>query len=93
MSVTVNRTMAEALNISVGQVFQTLATYVGSSFVGQINKFGLTFQVYAQAECIFTADPGGHRGAAGARRQWHDGAAGHGGDDHADHRSGPGAAV
>jgi hydrophobic/amphiphilic exporter-1 (mainly G- bacteria), HAE1 family len=50
MSVAVNRTKAEELQISIGQVFQTLATYVGSSFVGQINKFGLTFQVYAQAE-------------------------------------------
>ena len=50
MSVAVNRTQAEALQISTGQVFQTLATYVGSSFVGQINKFGLTFQVYAQAD-------------------------------------------
>jgi HAE1 family hydrophobic/amphiphilic exporter-1 len=49
MSVVVNRTKAEELQISIGQVFQTLATYAGSSFVGQINKFGLTFQVYAQA--------------------------------------------
>jgi HAE1 family hydrophobic/amphiphilic exporter-1 len=49
MAVAVNRTKAEELQISTGQVFQTLATYVGSSFVGQINKFGLTFQVYAQA--------------------------------------------
>ena len=50
MAVAVNRTKAEALHVSTGQVFQTLATYVGSSFVGQINKFGLTFQVYAQAD-------------------------------------------
>ncbi|WP_428535155.1 efflux RND transporter permease subunit [Rhodopila sp.] len=50
MSVTVNRTQAEALQITTSQVFQTLSTYVGSSFVGQINKFGLTFQVYAQAD-------------------------------------------
>jgi hydrophobic/amphiphilic exporter-1 (mainly G- bacteria), HAE1 family len=49
MRVKVDRTKSEALGITVGQVFQTLATYVGSSFVGQINKFGLTFQVYAQA--------------------------------------------
>ncbi|OYV37743.1 MAG: hydrophobe/amphiphile efflux-1 family RND transporter [Rhodospirillales bacterium 20-64-7] len=46
----VNRTKAEALGVSTGQVFQTMATYLGSSYVGQINKFGLTFQVYAQAE-------------------------------------------
>jgi hydrophobic/amphiphilic exporter-1 (mainly G- bacteria), HAE1 family len=50
LSVAVNRTKAEALHVTTGQVFQTLATYLGSSFVGQINKFGLTFQVYAQAE-------------------------------------------
>ena len=50
MAVTVNRTKAEELKISIGQVFQALSTYVGSSFVGQINKFGLTFQVYAQAD-------------------------------------------
>jgi HAE1 family hydrophobic/amphiphilic exporter-1 len=46
----VNRTKAEALGVSTGQVFQTLATYLGSSYVGQINKFGLTFQVYAQGD-------------------------------------------
>jgi hydrophobic/amphiphilic exporter-1 (mainly G- bacteria), HAE1 family len=57
MSVAVNRTKAEELQISTGQVFQALATYVGSSFVGQINKFGLTFQVYAQAEASALLTP------------------------------------
>ena len=57
MSVAVNRTQAEALQISIGQVFQTLSTYVGSSFVGQINKFGLTFQVYAQADSAYRLTP------------------------------------
>jgi hydrophobic/amphiphilic exporter-1 (mainly G- bacteria), HAE1 family len=57
MSVAVNRTKAEALHISTGQVFQTLATYVGSSFVGQINRFGLTFQVYAQADAAARVTP------------------------------------
>jgi hydrophobic/amphiphilic exporter-1 (mainly G- bacteria), HAE1 family len=50
MEVAVNRTKAEALGVTTGQVFQALATYVGSSYVGQINKFGLTYQVYAQAD-------------------------------------------
>lgn len=53
LSIQVDRVKAEALGVSTGQVFQTLATYLGSSFVGQINKFGLTFQVYAQAEPKF----------------------------------------
>jgi HAE1 family hydrophobic/amphiphilic exporter-1 len=57
MSVAVNRTKAEALQISTGQVFQALSTYVGSSFVGQINKFGLTFQVYAQADASARVTP------------------------------------
>ncbi len=68
MQVKVNRTKAEALGITTGQVFQTLATYVGSSFVGQINKFGLTFQVYVEADAEGAGDPGCYRGPAGARR-------------------------
>ncbi|HVZ09175.1 efflux RND transporter permease subunit [Rhodopila sp.] len=50
MYVDVDRAKAERLGVTVAQVFQTLSTYVGSSFVGQINRFGLTFQVYAQAD-------------------------------------------
>jgi hydrophobic/amphiphilic exporter-1 (mainly G- bacteria), HAE1 family len=57
MQVAVNRTKAESLGITTGQVFQTLATYVGSSFVGQINKFGLTFQVYVEADPQGLATP------------------------------------
>ena len=57
LTVSVNRTKAEALQVTTAQVFQTLATYMGSSFVGQINKFGLTFQVYAQAEAGFRVTP------------------------------------
>jgi hydrophobic/amphiphilic exporter-1 (mainly G- bacteria), HAE1 family len=57
MSVAVNRVKAEALHVTTGQVFQTLATYLGSSFVGQINKFGLTFQVYAQAGAQYRLTP------------------------------------
>ncbi|HVY17653.1 MAG TPA: efflux RND transporter permease subunit [Rhodopila sp.] len=57
MIVHVDRTKAESLGVSIGQVFETLATYLGSSYVGQINKFGLTFQVYAQADPKFRATP------------------------------------
>jgi hydrophobic/amphiphilic exporter-1 (mainly G- bacteria), HAE1 family len=57
MAVAVNRIKAEALGVTTGQVFQALATYVGSSYVGQINKFGLTFQVYAQADASARVTP------------------------------------
>jgi len=58
-NVDVDRVKAQTLGVTVGQVFQTLAAYLGSSYVGQINKFGRTFQVYIQADQDFrgrTAD-------------------------------------
>ncbi|MGH6798370.1 MAG: efflux RND transporter permease subunit, partial [Roseiarcus sp.] len=48
-SVVVDRTKAEALGITVGQVFSALSGYVGSNYVTQFNKFGHVFQVYTQA--------------------------------------------
>ena len=41
----------------VDQVFATLATYFGSSYVAQFNKFGRVFQVYAQADAQFRLRP------------------------------------
>ena len=40
ISVVVDRTKAEALGITVGQVFSALSGYVGSNYVTQFNKFG-----------------------------------------------------
>ena len=53
LSVLVDRVKAEALHVSVGDVFAALSSYVGSSYVNQFNKFGRTFQVYAQADARF----------------------------------------
>ena len=47
--VTVDRIKAETLGITVGNVFSALATYVGSDYAAQFNKFGHVFQVYTQA--------------------------------------------
>jgi hydrophobic/amphiphilic exporter-1 (mainly G- bacteria), HAE1 family len=38
-------------------VFSTLATYFGSTYVVQFNKFGRVFQVYAQADAKFRLRP------------------------------------
>jgi HAE1 family hydrophobic/amphiphilic exporter-1 len=57
LNLTVDRVKAETLHVSVGQVFQTLTTYLGSSYVDQFNKFGRTFQVYAQADSQFRLTP------------------------------------
>ena len=50
LEVVVDRAKAETLNVSAGDVFNVLGGYVGSGFVNQFNKFGRTFQVYAQAD-------------------------------------------
>jgi len=47
--VTVDRTKAETLGITVGNVFSALSTYVGSNYAAQFNKFGHVFQLYTQA--------------------------------------------
>jgi HAE1 family hydrophobic/amphiphilic exporter-1 len=53
----VDRTKAETLGVTVGQVFQALESYLGSTYVGQINKFGHVFQVYVQSQSQFRAQP------------------------------------
>jgi len=47
--VTVDRTKAETLGVTVGNVFSALSTYVGSNYAAQFNKFGHVFQLYTQA--------------------------------------------
>ena len=48
--VKVDRVKAERIGVTVGQVFNVLAGYVGSNYVSQINKFGHVFQIYTQAQ-------------------------------------------
>ncbi|MBX9701221.1 MAG: efflux RND transporter permease subunit, partial [Acetobacteraceae bacterium] len=50
LTVEVNRTKAEELQVTVGQVFETIAAFLGSNYVGQITRFGRVFQVYVQAD-------------------------------------------
>ncbi len=46
----VDRDRAQLLGVQPGQVFDTLGTYIGSSYVNDFNLFGRTFRVTAQAE-------------------------------------------
>ena len=55
--VIVDRSKAESLGVSVGDVFSTLASYLGSSYVNQFNKFGLSLQVYVQADASHRLQP------------------------------------
>jgi len=47
--VDINRTMVESLGVSINDVFQTLQTYLGSTYINLFNKFNQSFQVRVQA--------------------------------------------
>jgi HAE1 family hydrophobic/amphiphilic exporter-1 len=53
----VDRVKAQTLQVSVDQVFSTLQTFLGSTYVVQFNKFGRTFQAYVQADAKFRLRP------------------------------------
>jgi len=53
----VDRVKAQTLHVSVDQVFSTIQTFLGSTYVVQFNKFGRTFQAYVQADAKFRLRP------------------------------------
>lgn len=53
VSAPINRTKAESLGVPLGDAFDTLQTYLGSSYVNLFTKFGQVFQVYVQADAAF----------------------------------------
>ncbi|WP_298255909.1 multidrug efflux RND transporter permease subunit [Bradyrhizobium sp.] len=48
--VEVDRVKTQTLQVTTDQIFSTLSSYMGASYVNQFNKYGRTFQVYAQAD-------------------------------------------
>jgi hydrophobic/amphiphilic exporter-1 (mainly G- bacteria), HAE1 family len=57
VGLTVDRVQAETLRVQVGDVLSALASYVGSTYVNQFNKFGLSLQVYVQADSRYRLQP------------------------------------
>jgi hydrophobic/amphiphilic exporter-1 (mainly G- bacteria), HAE1 family len=55
--VEIDRIKTQTLHVTTDQVFSALASYLGSSYVNQFNKFGRVFQVYAQADARFRLTP------------------------------------
>ncbi|HBT05925.1 MAG TPA: multidrug efflux RND transporter permease subunit, partial [Alcanivorax sp.] len=49
----VDRLKAKAQGVSVTELFDTLQTYLGSTYVNDFNRFGRTWQVMAQADAPF----------------------------------------
>lgn len=53
----IDRTKAEALGVGIGDTFDTLQTYLGSSYVNLFTKFGQVFPVYVQANAASRMTP------------------------------------
>jgi HAE1 family hydrophobic/amphiphilic exporter-1 len=56
LEVTFNPSRAETLNVNIGDAYDVLRSYLGSSYVNQFFKFGQTYQVYVQADGAFRTD-------------------------------------
>ncbi len=55
--VDVDRAKVKLLNMSLDDVFSTMQAYLGSTYVNDFNKFGRVYQVRAQAEAKYRAEP------------------------------------
>ena len=53
----IDRTKAKQQGVSLDQIFQTLQTYMGSTYVNDFNLFGRTYQVTMQADEAFRQTP------------------------------------
>ncbi|MFZ4115800.1 MAG: efflux RND transporter permease subunit [Chthoniobacterales bacterium] len=54
---TIDRREAATYGVAVGDILNSLQTYLGSTYVNQYNQYGHTFDVFAQADSSFRADP------------------------------------
>jgi hydrophobic/amphiphilic exporter-1 (mainly G- bacteria), HAE1 family len=57
LSADINRAKAQTLGVPIGSVFDTLQTYLGSTYTGQITKYGRVFPVFVQADGAYRLTP------------------------------------
>ena len=53
LQLTFNTARAETLGVAIGDAYDVLQSYLGSSYVNQFFKYGQTYQVYVQADGQF----------------------------------------
>ena len=73
----IDRSKAETLGVSLGDVDDTLQMFLGSLYVNSFNQFGRYWQVTLQADGRVSRPGRGHQPAPGPQRQGRDGPAGH----------------
>jgi HAE1 family hydrophobic/amphiphilic exporter-1 len=52
-SINVDKSQAETLGVSMGDVYNTVQTYLGSTYVNLFSRFGRNYMVYAQADAPY----------------------------------------
>ncbi len=57
LNVDVNRVRAKQQNVALSDLFDTMQIYLGSYYINDMNLFGRTFRVYAEADAPFRAKP------------------------------------
>lgn len=58
VQVTIDRNLANAQNVDINTVFNTMQTYLGATYVNQYVLGGFLYRVYAQADAPYRSDPG-----------------------------------
>jgi multidrug efflux pump len=53
----IDRVKAKQQGIALGDIFDALQTYLGSTYVNDFNRFGRTYRVIAQADAQFRDEP------------------------------------
>ena len=54
---TIDRREAATYGVTISDVFHTLQTYLGSTYVNHFNRYGFSFNVFAQADSFFRTGP------------------------------------
>ncbi|APB33303.1 RND multidrug efflux transporter [Gloeomargarita lithophora Alchichica-D10] len=57
VQVSIDRNLANAQNVDINTVFNTMQTYLGSTYVNQYVLGGFLYRVYAQADAQYRSDP------------------------------------
>lgn len=57
LSVDINRVRAKQQNVMLADLFDTLQIYLGAYYINDLNLFGRTFRVYAEADAPFRSKP------------------------------------
>ncbi|MEM8843877.1 MAG: efflux RND transporter permease subunit [Pseudomonadota bacterium] len=57
VDVEVNRTQTEVMGVALGDLFNTVEGYLGSTYAGQFTRFGRTFDVFVQGDGQYRIQP------------------------------------